>query len=282
MQVSFHRVRMARQLTAQARVGCSGWHYASWAGRFYPKELPSSAWLTHYATEFDTVELNNSFYRLPSAEQFQRWRTMVPPDFLFAVKASRFLTHLKRLRDPESPLDLLIGRASKLGPTLGPVLYQLPPRWVPDLERLTVFLSALPAHVGRGRARRHLSHAIEFRDPRGYEPATLDALRAAGVALCVHDMHGSESPRARTGPFVYVRFHGYGARYGGSYPDPILRGWTAWLVDLLAQGVDVFAYFNNDIDAHAVGDARRLREMLARWAPAREQPDRSAKNSPVY
>jgi len=250
---------------AAARVGCSGWHYASWAGRYYDPSLPKSRWLETYARDFDTVELNNSFYRLPAAAQFSRWREAVPPDFLFAVKASRYLTHLKRLRDPEAPLDLLLSRASELGPTLGPILYQLPPRWVPEDERLRTFLDALPRDVRKGRSRVVLKHAVEFRDERGYQNAVVAMLRARKVALCVHDMRGSESPCVNTSDLVYVRFHGYGVKYGGSYPTAQLKSWAAWMQALLADGIDVFAYFNNDVDGHAVRDARRLKSFLADW-----------------
>ena len=245
------------------RVGCSGWHYASWAGVFYDASLPTSRWLAAYAREFDTVELNNSFYRLPSAAQFRRWREDVPPGFLFSVKASRYLTHLKRLREPDAPLELLFSRARELGPTLGPILYQLPPRWVPDDERFRVFLNALPTAVKVGRSRRSLQHVVEFRDVRGYTASSIHRLRAHGVSLCVHDMSGSASPRLVTTRLAYVRFHGYGAKYGGRYPANRLKSWADWINGLVAQGIDVFAYFNNDVDGQAVRDAKRLRALVS-------------------
>jgi uncharacterized protein YecE (DUF72 family) len=248
-----------------ARVGCSGWHYASWAGKHYEPSVPKSKWLETYARDFDTVELNNSFYRLPTAAQFRRWGEAVPADFLFSVKASRFLTHLKRLRDPEAPLDLLLARASELGSTLGPILYQLPPRWVPDDDRLRAFVDALPREVQAGRTRISLRHVLEFRDARGYLEPVVGLLRAGDVTLCVHDMNGSQSPRTVTNNLTYVRFHGYGAKYGGSYPTSTLKSWASWMDALLQQGVDVFAYFNNDIEGHAVRDARRLKSLLSGW-----------------
>jgi uncharacterized protein YecE (DUF72 family) len=248
---------------ASARVGCSGWHYASWAGVYYDASLARAKWLETYAREFDTVELNNSFYRLPAAKQFRRWRETVPPGFLFSVKASRYLTHLKRLRDPDAPLGLLLARAIELGPTLGPVLYQLPPRWVPDDERLRTFLDALPTHVKASGTRRPLAHVVEFRDERAYADSVIRQLRAHRVSLCVHDMTGSESPRTVTTRIAYVRFHGYGTKYGGRYPTARLKSWAAWMNALVDQGIDVFAYFNNDIGGQAVRDARRLKAMLA-------------------
>ncbi len=241
------------------RIGCSGWHYAGWSGRFYDAALPKREWLSAYASVFDTVELNNSFYRLPEAEQFARWREAVSKGFLFAVKASRYLTHLKRLRDPDEPLERLLSRAVTLGPALGPILYQLPPRWVPEPERLRAFLERLP----RRHERRLLTHVIEFRDPDAYTPEVLEALRAHDVALCVHDMPGSACPRVVTSDVVYVRLHGYGRRYGGSYPDEQLADWAEWLTAQVEGGCKAYVYFNNDIDGHAVVDAQRLRTRLA-------------------
>jgi uncharacterized protein YecE (DUF72 family) len=241
-----------------ARIGCSGWHYSSWKGVIYPARLAPGAWLRAYTRWFSTVELNNSFYRLPSEETFSAWRRQVPRGFLFSVKASRFLTHIKRLRDPEEPLERLLTHARPLGPTLGPVLYQIPPRWFPELARLETFLAALPQRPTPS-SRQRLHHVIEMRDPRGYEPWVIDLLRQYGVTLCVHDMAGSESPLLTVGPIVYIRFHGYGTKYGGSYPDDVLDEWGTWIRRALAMGRDVYAYFNNDVHGYAVYDAERLR-----------------------
>jgi uncharacterized protein YecE (DUF72 family) len=158
---------------------------------------------------FDTVEVNNSFYRLPEAATFEAWKRRSPPGFLFAVKASRFLTHMKKLKDPEDPLARFFERAGRLGRKLGPVLYQLPPRWPVDQSRFEAFLAALP----RGRR-----HAVEFREPSWYRPPIFELLKKYGVALCLHDMPGSAAPRRSEGPFVYLRFHGWGSRYGGAIP----------------------------------------------------------------
>jgi uncharacterized protein YecE (DUF72 family) len=242
------------------RVGCSGWHYRDWAGRLYPRDLPTGKWLPAYAQHFDTVELNNSFYRLPEAEQFARWRAMVPKGFTFAVKASRYLTHFKRLIDPEEPLDRLLSRAVKLGPTLGPILYQLPPGWVPDVDRFRHFLALLPRRLPSVRS--PLRHVIEFRDPRGYSDALLSLLDEYRVALCIHDMPGSESPRARVGPFVYLRLHGSGSKYGGSYPASVLEGWAKWLGEARGDNGVGFVYFNNDREGHAVANADTLKRLL--------------------
>ena len=244
-----------------AHIGCSGWHYKSWKGIIYPEALPTAGWLKAYTQRFSTVELNNSFYRLPSEQTFAGWRQQVPRGFVFAVKASRFLTHIKRLRDPDEPLTRLLTHAKPLGPTLGPLLYQIPPRWFPDAERLEIFLAALPERL-TPRSKHRLHHVLEVRDPRGYEPWVIDLLRTYNVTLCVHDMRGSESPLLSVGPIVYVRFHGFGAKYGGSYPDEVLGEWAAWLRRNLEGGRDAYVYFNNDINGYAVYDAERLRVLV--------------------
>jgi uncharacterized protein YecE (DUF72 family) len=233
------------------RIGCSGWQYKHWRGDFYPADLPLDQWLAHYTRTFDTVELNNSFYRLPPADAFGRWRERTPSDFRFAVKASRYLTHLKKLKDPVDPLARFFESARELGPKLGPVLYQLPPRWPANLERLREFLNALPPGF---------RHVMEFRDQSWYAPAVLEALRSADVALCLHDMAGSSTERTRIGPFVYVRFHGV-TKYGGRYDDESLSSWAEWLTGQHDRGHDVFAYFNNDVGGHAPRDAVRLAQL---------------------
>jgi uncharacterized protein YecE (DUF72 family) len=234
------------------RVGCSGWQYTHWKGEFYPADLREASWLEHYVSTFDTVEINNSFYRLPEATTFAGWRERAPSSFLFAVKASRFLTHMKKLKDPEEPLHRFFDRARELRDHLGPVLYQLPPRWPVNLGRLDAFLACLPEGV---------RHVLEFREPSWYAPEVLDRLERAGVALCLHDMSGSAPPRVGVGPFVYVRFHGV-TRYGGRYGDEELTPWAERLAAEHASGRDVFAYFNNDLGGHAPRDALRLKDML--------------------
>ena len=250
----------------ECRIGCSGWQYQHWRADFYPAGLPGSRWFARYAEVFDTVEINNSFYRLPDASTFETWRRQAPADFVYAVKASRFLTHMKKLKDPVDPLERFFDRARHLGPRLGPVLYQLPPRWPLNLDRLETFLDALagvPAEpVDRHAPHGPYRHAIEFRDPSWYDDRALEMLRAHDVALCLHDMPGSASGQIVVGPFVYVRFHG-ATRYGGRYEDARLDAWAAWLQARLDEGLDVFAYFNNDIGGHAPRDAVRLKERLA-------------------
>lgn len=252
------------------RVGCSGWVYKHWGADFYPANLAVPEWFDHYRQVFDTVEINNSFYRLPEWRTFAAWGRRADPGdgerpFLYAVKASRFLTHMKRLIDPKEPLRRLLSRARHLGQTLGPILYQLPPRWVPDVDRMEAFLDALPRDIDlpRGGGRRPLRHVVEFRDARAYEGPLPGLLEKHGVALCLHDMKDSGTGRLSVGPFAYVRFHGT-AGYGGRYSAEQLAEWAGWMRVQAAAGRDVYAYFNNDIGGHAPRDAVRLRRLAER------------------
>lgn len=240
--------------TGAARVGCSGWEYKHWRGDFYPPALPRTRWFEYYSSIFDTVEINNTFYRLPEERTFAAWAARAPNGFVYAVKASRFLTHMKKLNDPEEPLERLFSRMSPLGDRLGPVLYQLPPGLKLDRLRLDRFLQTLPQGP---------RHVIEFRDPSWYDASIRTLLERHGVAMCLHDMRGSATVRERVGPFVYVRFHGPTGSYAGGYSDDRLRGWAEWLQAQRAGGVDVYAYFNNDVGGHAPRNALTLRGMLS-------------------
>lgn len=237
------------------RVGTSGWHYEHWRGNFYPEELHPSEWLRYYVERFDTVELNNSFYRQPTAKAWREWREAAPEGFVFAVKASRFITHIKRLKEPEDPVRRAVEGATQLKEHLGPLLYQLPPNFDASDEnrdRLLEFMRTLP---------KSYRHAIEFRNEEWFTGATFEALETAGVALCAFDMPGLKCPLRATAPFVYMRFHGSGSRYGGNYPDESLREWAGRLHEL-GHGRDVFVYFNNDIGGHAPRNAETLRGLL--------------------
>jgi uncharacterized protein YecE (DUF72 family) len=239
-------------------IGTSGYVYGHWRGRFYPRPLPAREWFRFYAQRFETVELNNPFYRLPTAATFGAWRAAAPAGFRFAVKASRFITHLKKLKDPAAPLRLFLGRARALEGTLGPVLFQLPGIFRVNLPRLDAFLAALD----RQRLVRGLRVALEVRHPSWLDEAVLRRLETAGVALCFSDWREVPVGGPVTADFVYVRRHGSGRRYGGSYPGASLgrdaRAIRAWRRD----GLDVYVYFNNDEKACAVRDARRLRRLV--------------------
>ena len=232
---------------ARIRIGTSGYQYRHWRGVLYPEGLAQRRWLERYAALFDTVELNATFYRLPSPEAVERWRDAVPPGFTFAVKGSRYLTHMKRLLDAGAGLRRFFRPVARLGAKLGPVLWQLPPQLKPDLPRLDRFLSRLPA----GR------HAVEFRDPGWYSDETCDVLDAHGAAFCEHDAVERPAPRL-TGGFRYVRFHGTTGRYTGRYGAAALRPFAESYLASRTRGRDVFVYFNNDLGGHAVRDALDL------------------------
>ena len=236
------------------RIGCSGWNYRHWRELFYPKGLPQRRWFDFYAEHFDTVEINNSFYRLPKAETFETWREQAPPGFCYAVKANRFLTQAKKLKDCAEPLARMMAPFRALGDRLGPILYQLPPRFRINLERLEEFLELAP---------RDVTNVFEFRDPSWYTEETFALLDRHGASFCVHDMAGSGTERRATGRAAYVRFHGGAGKYWGRYTDTALLSWTDWLVTQAKQGRSVWCYFNNDIHAHAIDDAQTLRAMVA-------------------
>ena len=251
----------------ELRIGTSGWQYKHWRQRYYPESLATQKWLEFYAQDFDSVEINNSFYRLPPAATFAKWREQAPRRFLYAVKASRFLTHMKKLKDPYGPLVRFFANARELATHLGPVLYQLPPNWPINIERLETFLRTLyqvEHDLGLGRQR----HVIEFRDPSWYDDRVFERLDQHKVALCLHDMQGSATGRMAVGPFVYVRFHFGDRKYGGAYDEERLDAWSRWLSAQAAAGRDVFAYFNNDTGGHAPKDAIRLRARVQRRVAA--------------
>lgn len=233
-------------------IGTSGWNYDHWKGIFYPKELPTSGWLAHYAHYFDSVEINYSFYRLPERADFEKWRAETPEDFTFAVKASRYLTHRKKLREPAEPLDRMMSRVRGLQEKLGPILYQLPPRWKVNLERLREFLSLLP---------RDVRHVMEFRDPTWQTDEVCDLLRAHSVGYCI--MSAPDLPRIMvvTAPFAYIRMHNGGYDTEGNYEDAQLEWWAGQIASL-ANEVEVYTYFNNDYRGFAVRNALTLKRML--------------------
>lgn len=240
---------------ARAWIGTSGWVYPHWKGRLYPAKLPQSRWLEHYATIFDTVELNNPFYRQPTREGFERWRKAVPDDFRYSLKLNRWITHFKRLRiEPES-VERSYGTMAGLGEKLAVVLAQLPPRMKFDAERLEDFMKKV--------SRRRRRHALEPRDESWFTDEALAALRKRSVALCIQDSaKWTTKHDAVTADLVYLRFHGPEALYGSGYSDAQLRPWARRIEEWLARGLDVYAYFNNDVPDHAPRDAQRLREML--------------------
>ena len=237
----------------RVHIGCSGWVYRHWKGGFYPAELPQKRWFEHYSRDFDTVEINASFYRVPLVSTFEGWREKAPPGFRYAVKANRFMTHMKKLLDCEQPLEEFISLARRLGPTLGPILYQLPPSLHKDLPRLEAFLKRLPGD---------LEHVVEFRHKSWYEDDVLELLDRRGAGFVTHDLVGLVSPRWASGRTAYVRFHGTGGKYRGRYSDEAMADWADWLVAQRAAGRSAWAYFNNDIGGDAIEDARTLKRLV--------------------
>jgi uncharacterized protein YecE (DUF72 family) len=239
-------------------IGCSGYAYKHWRGPFYPPDLPTTRWLAHYIRFFPTVELNNTFYTLPGPRTFAAWRDNTPPGFIFAVKASRFLTHMKKLKEPQEPLARLFDRATLLAPKLGPILYQLPPRWHFDAERLAAFLAALPGG---------LQHAIEVRDPSWLNEQFFALLEQHRVAYCITSLPAYQTPVVATAPFVYFRFHGSGQMYYYDYRPDELRVWRDAILRFAEAGRTVYCYFDNDPEGWAVRNALELTRLVNAEAP---------------
>lgn len=242
-------------MVARYIVGTSGWHYDDWKGLFYPRGLAKSKWLEFFAGRFPTVELNNTFYRLPSEKAFQNWYDDTPAGFVFAVKASRFITHIKRLRETQASVLNFMSRASLLEDKLGPVLYQLPPGLHRDDARLAAFLADLPPGQ---------KHVIEFRHQSWLAEEVYAILRKYGAGICVFDMPGLSCPLLATADFAYIRFHGRDSLYASCYSEEELADW-AEKIKKLAENLDtIYIYFNNDIQGFALKNAMALRELLTR------------------
>jgi uncharacterized protein YecE (DUF72 family) len=241
---------------APIRIGCSGWNYRSWAGDFYPKGCAQRRWLEYYARHFDTVEVNTTFYRLPNRDAVARWVEQTPPDFLFTVKSSRYLTHIKRLTDMDRGVQRLWERLQPLvdSPKMGPVLWQLPATFKRDDDRLAHALQKLPPG----------HHAFEFRDPSWFVEETLDLLREHDVALTIGDRPETDAFQTHdiTADFTLIRFH-YGHRgRRGNYSESELGEWARRIAGWSASGTAVFAYFNNDWEGFAPRNAARLQQLV--------------------
>jgi len=234
-------------------IGTSGWHYEHWRDRFYPEKLAKARWLEFYTGHFDTVELNNSFYRLPSENAFANWRDSSPANFTFAVKVSRFITHIKRLKDTGEAVDKFITRAKLLGEKLGPLLYQLPPNLHRNDEVLESFLSTLP---------RGMRHVFEFRHQSWLEEGVFQILHKHNIGFCVFDMPSLNCPLVATADFTYIRFHGSTGLYWSCYSDEELASWAERLTSLAGSLKAIYIYFNNDAEAFAVRNAMTLRTHL--------------------
>ena len=234
------------------RIGTSGWAYKDWNGPFYPDEVKARDRLAYISGRFPTLEINASFYRMPTDKAVASWRDQTPADFLFAWKASRYITHNKKLKDAADSLDYLFERTKGLGDKLGPILFQLPPNLHRDDARLEAFLDLLPA--------RH-RYSIEFRHPGWYAEEVLAMLKARNIALCISDHHHAPAPWEATADFIYLRGHGPGGRYHGRYGEAALRDWAAH-IRRWGKDRDVFVYFDNDIKSAAPRDAEQLIGLL--------------------
>ena len=238
-------------MAGDVRIGCSGWSYPHWRKRFYPEKMPAREHFAFYAQHFNTVELNNSFYRQPSRERFEAWRDQAPTGFAFAVKGSRYVTHIKRLAVEEKSIELVVDAALGLRDKLGPILFQLQANFHLDLERLERFVGMLPKDV---------RFTLEFRHDSWLVPAVFELLRAHRIALCIPDHPKTPKSLEITSDFTYIRMHlplkglGYGRR--------ALQPWADRIVEWRRGGLDVFVYFNNDMEGHAIKDAKTLMSLV--------------------
>jgi uncharacterized protein YecE (DUF72 family) len=241
----------------RAYIGCSGWSYRDWRGIVYPDALRQKDWFAYYTTLFDTVELNNTFYRLPSVQAVEGWAAAAPEGFTFALKLGSFATHRMKLRDAASWLPNHLDRAERLGASLGPTLVQLPPRWRRNAARLDEFLTVAPSTM---------RWAVEIRDRSWLHDDVFEVLCRHGAALCIHDLV-EDHPYELTTDWTYLRFHGPDATtapYQHAYGARRLRPWAERLAAELDRGHDVYCYFNNDYSGHAVTDAQWLRKAIRR------------------
>lgn len=243
---------------AEIRIGTSGYHYKHWVGRYYPTGLKSQDMLAHYVSDFDTVELNNTFYQLPNESTFDAWRRGTPDNFLFAVKGSRFLTHMIKLKDAQRGLVNFLPRAELLGKKLGPILWQLPPGWKENVDRLEEFLSLLP---------REHRYTFELRNATWMTDAVLDVLHRHDAAFCIYELAGYQSPIELTTDWTYIRLHGPTAvKYQGTYSDTQLAEWAERIRGWSRRLKAIYVYFDNDDSAHAVQNAMTLKRLLRRRA----------------
>jgi len=235
------------------RIGTSGWHYKHWVGTFYPEKTPASKMLAFYYQRLDTVELNNTFYRLPTESALASWRDSTPRGFCFAAKGSRFLTHMKKLKDPEQALDRFFTAIDILQDKLGPILFQLPPHWQLDAGRLEHFLRVLP---------KHHRYAFEFRNETWNIQEIYSLLAAHNAGYCIFDLAGFQSPIEVTTDLVYVRLHGPGGKYQGSYNEEALSQWAQRIRNWQLDNRAVYVYFDNDQAGYAAHNALRLKQLL--------------------
>ncbi|MCB2427192.1 DUF72 domain-containing protein [Methylophaga pinxianii] len=240
-------------MMAKVLIGTSGWSYSQWKDNFYPAEIKSQDYLKHYASVFDTTEINNSFYHLPSEKSLKKWMEVTPSDFVFAIKASRYITHNKKLKDPEESIDNFFEAIKPIKKKSGPILFQLPPNWHANPKRLELFLKTLPDGY---------QYTFEFRDKDWLNDEIYQLLKQHNAALCFYDFKGFQSPEVITADFIYIRLHGPEKAYQGSYNGHRLNAYAEKIRQWQQQGFDVYCYFDNDQKGCAPQDARQLSDAL--------------------
>lgn len=234
-------------------IGTSGWHYVHWIGPFYPEELSKKDMLKYYVQFFSTAEINNSFYKLPAQNTFQNWAETVPEEFTFSVKANRYITHMKKLKNADDALNNFFDGIKPLKSKLGVILFQLPPHWKCNIERLKSFLELLPS----GK-----QYTFEFRNSSWWNDTVYDLLKANNAAFCIFDLAGVFSPIISTTDFIYIRLHGPNDAYQGLYSEEALQEWAERIEGWINKGKEVFCYFDNDQAGFAVKNALRLKQIL--------------------
>ena len=234
-------------------IGTSGWSYDHWDGVFYPQDVRKEDRLCYYLRFFNTVEINNTFYHLPTPQTYRGWKELTPKGFIFSLKASRFITHMKKLKESKAALDIFLKRAIILKNRLGPILFQLPPHWRCNVDRLRDFLSLLPPD---------LMHVFEFRDDSWFNERVYTLLEEKNACLCIYHMHDYSSPIKITADFVYIRFHGTESLYSGTYSKSELKRWSKIIEEFADKGMDIYVYFNNDAYGHAIKNALGIKHIL--------------------
>ena len=234
-------------------IGTSGWHYAHWRGVFYPPGVGQSQWLCYYAKQLACTEVNSTFYRLPQHATLTQWMEQTPPDFIFAVKAWRVITHRMKLKDCRDALDAFLASVRPLKDKLGPILFQLPPRWRCNTQRLADFMAMLPEGY---------RYAFEFRDHSWHNREVYDLLDSHGAAFCIYDLEGFRTPMVSTGRFDYIRLHGPDGAYRGSYHGNAIRAWQRRLRAMAQRRREVYLFFDNDEGGYAAHNAAMLRRLI--------------------
>ncbi|MFW6148246.1 MAG: DUF72 domain-containing protein [Atribacterota bacterium] len=242
-----------KNMKKNCHIGTSGWHYQHWIGPFYPEDLEKNKMLAYYIRYFSTAEINNSFYRLPSEKVFQNWAKTVPEEFIFSIKASRYITHMKKLKNATEAVNNFMEGIKPIRNHQGPILFQLPPHWRCNPQRLSSFLESLPAGN---------KYVFEFRDHSWWNEGVYDLLKDHRAAFCIFQLAGELSPVLSTSDFIYIRLHGPDDAYQGSYSEVVLKEWAEKIEQWVCQGKIVYCYFDNDQSGFAVKNSLRLKQIL--------------------